>query len=459
MRRKADQVNEVPLSVPQVQDVWKIYYGTPHIKRSRDALMAMTLHSPPRIEVENLDLEADVELTTVLETYWLPWLEGNYDYDKMIGITPWYFRRIRGTKHLYPCIPPWGSGYITTWLDKSHEQQFSWYWHDETKADKNMFFEYGRHCPALDGTLRSPMASLLADWKTERVVRQSTEIAAYQQVRRQHIIEHHPSKMHMADDNITMLESLGEEYASDVVMMQERLQMQKMTVRSDALREALDLATSQNMGVRRKFGKGPFMASESQNEQWERENASILSHSVTLKPDFVYKAVPEPELKINLEVYAKRLDQVSASVMDIPYQMTDTSGKLATNMKGVMRFVNERIRFWLSRFEMITKKAFVMAYSQEVENEFYKRRMHRKRGFFVDDEVTVSISVTPLAEYGELRQVLEDLIIDREKYAVHAFNSLGLPLEDIHIQPIPTVEKEAERTLAPPRKKKPKSDE
>lgn len=435
MRRKGtstnDRVNETTLSTSQVLDVYEIYHNHPYTKRSRDAFVSMVLQNPPEIVMTSENKEAGPELAMVMQTYYLPFLQTMYDWLKMLGVCPWYYRRIRGTVHLYPCVPPWGSGYITTYLDKRHEQQFLWYWNDTREVDRNMHFERTAHVPSLTGTLTSPVSSLIADWKTQRIVRQSTDIAAYQQVRRQHIFEHHPAKNQIGDDNLTTLESFGEGLAADVMAMQEGLANAKVTLRSDALRDAITTTTRNNQGIRKTKGTGPFVRSEEHAEQWERENAGLLDHAVHLKPDFVYKPVPECKLDVRLDDYAKRMDQLAAAIMDVPLQLTESSGKHAQNLQGIMRFINERIKFWLIFFENVTRKIFVMAYGNGLQEEMRTRRPHSVHNYYIQDDIEVRIPVTPIASYDDLKKAYEDQLYTQHAFATHAFHALGLPYEDI----------------------------
>lgn len=174
------------------------------------------------------------------------------------------------------------------------------------------------------------------------------------------------------------------------------------------------------------------MRSEEQNDRWERENASVLDFALTTKPDFVYKAVPAPRVELNLNETLHRFNEEASAVMDIPLQMIESSGRLATNMQGIMRFVNERIKEWLAFFEMITKKAFMLSYGKVIEETLAKQPQKALR-HFADQSIEVHIPVTPVAGYEDLKLAYTDGLYDKDKFAQHGFNALGLPLEDIHV--------------------------
>lgn len=429
---------ETQIIVSEVQDVFEIYHKHPYIKTTRDAFMSMTLHSPPvvtfhRGKGKGTEEDPTEELKLILKMYYVPFLENIYDWIKTVGVCPWYFETIRDTGHRVPIVPPVGSGYIVTLLNDKHKQEFRWYWNDGGKYDRKMYFEKKDHVPTLNGSLTSPISSLLQEWKTLKVIRQSTELVAYRQARQQHVFEYHPPRNQVGDDNITTLESFGEKIAGGVMMAQERLQDAKITVRTDALYRAMLETSSANRGMQRTFGVGPFLRSEEQGEQWERENASVIDYALTMKPDFSYKPVPTPKLDIKLQEISQRFDHASSAVMDVPLQMIDSSGRVSSNMQGIMRFVNERIKEWLSFFEQVTKKVFLLSYGKILEESIQRQPYKMIQQFTTDQSIEVHIPVTPVATYGDLKQAYTDELYKKETFAEHAFNSLGLPKEDIFV--------------------------
>lgn len=428
---------ETHIIATEVQDVFEIYHKHPYIKTTRDAFMSMTLHSPPVITFHrkgaNSIEDATDELKLILKMYYVPFLEDIYDWIKTVGVCPWYFETIRDTGHRVPIVPPVGSGYIVTLLNDKHKQEFRWYWNDGGKYDRKMYFEKKDHIPTLNGSLTSPISSLLQEWKTLKLVRQSTEMVAYRQARQQHVFEYHPPRNQVGDDNITTLESFGEKIAGGVMMAQERLQDAKITVRTDALYRAMLETSAANRGMQRKFGTGPFLRSEEHGDQWERENASVIDYALTMKPDFSYKPVPTPKLDIKLQEITQRFDHAASAVMDVPLQMIDSSGRVSTNMQGIMRFVNERIKEWLSFFEQVTKKVFLLSYGKILEESIQRQPYKMLRHLTTDQSVEVHIPVTPVATYADLKQAYKDELYKKETFAEHAFNALGLPAEDIFV--------------------------
>lgn len=232
---------ETPIVVSEVQDVYEIYHKTSVVKTSRDAFLSMCLHNPPQVKFnsgETTRLPTE-QLNLILTLYFVPWLKASYDWIKMVGVFPWYFETIRDTGFRVPVVPPFGSGYIVTLLNDRHKQEFRWYWSDTGKHDRKMFFERKDHVPTLNGSLTSPIASLLGEWKTQKIVRQSHELAAYRQAHQQHVFEYHPPRNQVGDDNVTTLETFGEKIAGDVISAQERMNDARITVRTDALYKAL----------------------------------------------------------------------------------------------------------------------------------------------------------------------------------------------------------------------------
>src|SRR5690606_16812488 len=105
----------------------------------------------------------------IIERHWMPWLRQVYDWVKMIGICPYYFEKPAGQKeHQVPIVPDIELGYITVFVNKRHKLDYKWYWnhgHEQGHA-KNMLWVITDHAPTKTGALKSPLASLLSQYRT-----------------------------------------------------------------------------------------------------------------------------------------------------------------------------------------------------------------------------------------------------------------------------------------------------
>lgn len=470
MHRKnpSQRLTEVPLKRDQEDDCWDMMDKIPFLMISHDTFISMVLRCPPKIELGTLGWQMTDELEFLMNNYWLKTQQMSYTWLKAVGYCPIYWTPVRGTEHSIPVIPPRGSGYATTYLDDKHIQRFSWYWNDAktSEPDKNVVIETARHPPGLDGTIRSPIASLLYEWRTNKIVRTSTEIATDQQAHQQHVFEFHPAKTGTGDDNLATLESFGDKIAGTVLSQQESIYAMKSRVRMADLHQSLASSSAYNRGIRK---SNPALYSENRSEQWERENANLLERGVPLKPDFNYKPVPPPRITTNLVDVSLRLEKLASAVMDIPFQLIESGGgRTSANVQGNLRFVNERLKDWTDFYEKLTKKWFLIAYGKVIQEgldeEHKKRRIsqsqlsqepHKMLKLYADTEVNVYMSCTPIASVEDISFLHMAGYMTKKTAAEHTFNILGMSHADMTISEYPDMVPRDQ----PPQKKPKKSVE
>jgi hypothetical protein len=407
--------------------IYEAYTSIPNLLLARDAFIAMILKCPPTIRLKTLQRSQTKELEYIIETYWLKWCTDIYDYLQVFGIAPWYWKKLKDSKHHIPVVPPMLSGYFTTFLTSRHDQQFNFYYNDNEKRASNMYFEIKGHPPSMNGKFTSPVSTLLNEYKTSKILRQACEISWHQQARLQHIIEHHPAKNVPGDDNLMNLETFGENIAGFVVQQQEAIHAKKMQVRKQDMYNAIAMSSYKNKSLQQKYGTHKYTHNEKDREEWERNNASLLEKSITLNSDFSYKAVPSPQVHADYVKVMQRLDQLSSAIMDIPLNWIENTGSMTTraNAQGNVRFVNEKIQDWINYFERLLKKAFLINYGETIQQELTY--------MFADEEVEVYMQCTPLASANDIRQIYMDGMISKKNAATHIFNTLGLPNSEIEI--------------------------
>lgn len=416
------------MNADQTKDCLEIYTRNPYIMTARNTFLAIVLNTPPIITLKNMDVIAAPDLVYLSERFYVPFLHAVYDYMKTDGICPWYVERLKGTTYKVPRIPPRKSGRIRTLLGPRRHQQFEWLWEDSTNPAGNVFFEDRGQAPLLDGTLQSPISTLLNEWKLYKIMQESLELIAHRQGRQQHVVEHHPPRNIVGDDNTTPLETFGEKIAGTVMQSQERLRGDKFRVRTDALYESILSVTNANRNQKARFGIGPQLASETRGEQWERDNASSVSQAIALPPDFVYKVVPPPKLDAPFEYVTRRLDSMASAIMDVPIQMIESQSKVSANKEGVDRAVNENVKAWLRFFEDLIKRVFLASFEDTLEE---KLRTDGIIDVALDQMVQVSIPVTPIS--ADLTGLYQNEIINKETYGTHMINTMGLSEADMDL--------------------------
>jgi hypothetical protein len=449
---------EKRLDPKEIEDVIEIYNKLPYIQIARNYFVSMLLRCPPQVTFKTLKLADPRELELILEIKYLPWLIAQYNWLKMFGVFPWYLESMPGTDHKVPTVPPVDSGYITTYLDKKHRQQFKWYWTigSADEYERKMYFIYDEgHLPGLNGKLRSSIASLLSEYRSVKIMRELSEQTWYQQAHPQHIFEFHPPRNVPADDNLMNLESFGEKIAGTVVGQQESIRNLKYTIRKNDLEDSLARTYYKNKGMKRRFG--PFMKSDTEKQQWELENASIVEKGIPLNADYSYKHVPAPTMNADFVRITNRLDMLSSSVMDIPLNNIESGGARTTiSVESSLRFVNERIKGWISVFVRNTKKALLLAYGEQILEAFGDR--YRKSytahnyldkkslEIYTDEEIEVIMPCSPIANKQDYYMLWKSGMMAQKTTAQYLFNDIGIPPEDITIsQPLEIKEKEQKK--------------
>ncbi len=409
---------------------------------SRNAFIAMVLHTLLKIKLAGVEMSK--ELTILIELYWSDWMIAKYDWLQCFGVVPWFVRKVKGTHHRFPVVPKFNSGHIETYLDKDHVQQFKWIWKDGGE-DSNVHFDVKSHAPDLDGHYTSPISTLLNEWRTVKIIRESIEISSYRQARTQHIFEFHPPKNAQGDDNLINLESFGDKIACTVLSQQEGLQNAKYSMRADELQRSLATASANNRGLKARFGVQSFLKSEGTDEKWERENANVLESGIPLRPDYVYKSVPSPHVHASLTDICSRFDRMASAILDVPLSIIEAmGGKTTANVQGSYRFLNERIKDWQEYYKKSTKKAFLMLYGKELQEDLNRRaRIIRSQrpdvilDMYIDTYVEVEMSYTPIANVGDIEKLHETGFMKKKVAGAHIFNVLGMPLSDLHVTKSP----------------------
>lgn len=433
------QNSEVRLNQKQIDDIDDLFNQSSYGYAAHSAFVNMVLACPPKVKLKTLDWDQSEELGYLLATYYWPFLKQMHLEFKKWGICAWYAERIPGSKHYIPRIPPFKSGYITTFLTEKHRQGFRWYWNGEQDPDQSVYFEKSAYLPGLDGSIRSPLSGILHDWRTAKIIRLSKEIVTQQQAHQQHIFEFHPAKSTGGDDNLDTLESFGDTIAGTVMAQQEGLYNSRMSIRKDELKYSLYSATMANQTSRQRQGMSVYTNTDTPRDQWERDNANLLERAMKLPPDFVYKSVPSPSVSESMEFILQRVDRSICLTMDIPYQLIETVGgvKTSASVQGNIRFVNERMKDWNGIFITVTHRILLILYGHILQEGLRRissqatENPARMLELFADSELEVYLPCTPLANVEDLIMMEDRQYMDKRTAAEHVFNALGLPHADL----------------------------
>jgi hypothetical protein len=433
-------INEIPLCQEELADVRQLY-NYHAIQVARQNYIDTVFCGPFHVSIPPLGIAATQELEALIRSYWVPWQRDVHDELNQVGICPFHFKRVRGTVHWRPAVPKPGTGRITTYADpKTHEQKFRWYWQNSSEDDKTTHWITNHNAPALNGRLRSPVASLLPDYRTIVRMREDLEYASKQSTHMPYIWEYHPSKLNRGDDGLSTLE-YGEGIAGMVVTQYERLKQVKARVNTDALKQSM---------IRQHIANGKIMPpkkgslwTEAQADVLERGNPGLVDRSVHLPPDFRYVAAQKPTPVADLERYLRRFDALAASVMGFPLEMVRAESNVrASNAQGNVLFLNEKIKAGLAFYADVTKHALLQVYGTAIQNgldSLVRRNLSpvdapwKILRLYAKDVVEVQMRCTPMLSKETLQDLWTKGFMSKETCGEYMFRRLGLPVEDMEI--------------------------
>lgn len=451
---------EVRLNQEQVDDTWAIYHRTPNIQVARDAFASIVFCAPFTVTTKSLALQESDEVRVLIEQHWLKWQNDVYDWLKMYGICPYYLERVGRTVHRYPVVPPFGTGYITTYVKvkaNKQKQAFKWYWNGHGNPtvqqamgyDKDVEFIIGHHAPTIQGQLTSPVSTLIDDYRALRIVREAMETATHQAARPVHLFEHHPPKNGTVDNHLVSLEFGGERAAGAMLEQVEAMQQRKAQIKTSDLVQSLLESALHNKRLNGLTPSGPFKElSQDRRRAMDMENPGLYSRSFPLRADYKYVQAASPKILTDFQKLEKHVDTKAASVMDFPLELIQpsSSARGASNVQGNLRYINEQIKSTLKFFARITKHVFIQAYGSVLQAQMNQFTYLNRRTFksdeammhlYVESEVVVEMQCNPIMSVSDIQQLHMMGIMSKRTMAEHAFAQYAIPETQISLSEWP----------------------
>lgn len=443
------------LNAPQMNDIWNMFQSLPWTMVSRDSFLGMLLSCPPEIVITTLNWRvSDDELQVLLETNWMTFYHNFYTWWKLFGICPWYYKKVRGSPHAFPCIPPFGTGIIKTrWDTGKRFQQFGWVWTTDDQTDNpnpdidpHMHFEVGMHPPLLSGRITTPLASLITDFRTASIIRDAIEFTTTSQKFIQHMFERNPPRNKGTDEEyMTTYEAFGEGMVGSIMAEREGLQQQKNQIQTEELKQIIWSASQQNYQRAQRVVHSETHAQTASRHQ--AMNNGVEANHLPLPPYWTYKPAAVPRVHANLQEALQRLDVQAAAVMDYPLDMirSPSGGTRSANRDLNLRFVNEKIKQWNHIYTTVTKKIFLLWYKPTLVDGT-EQILNRARGskldsglimtrkqleLFMERNVTVQMSCTPLTSLDSLTRLAQMGVLQPKAFKQHAMEHFALPLSDM----------------------------
>jgi hypothetical protein len=438
------KANEQPLDKHQGDDLYELFHAVPVIQNSYTIFTHITTSCPPEINVNGIkDAKLfDDEFDLIVVMYWLPYFREVYKRLKIFGICPWYFVPLQGTQYRIPIVPPYNSGYITTYMDKNHRQRFKWYW-DGSKDDFKMNFELEDGGPNIDGTHQSVLCSLLSLYRVIKNVSKCSVIVHHRQAHPESIIEYNPPRNVTGDDDLVTLSKWPEEIAGTINKNLMRFKQRKLTLQKSELNRAIQKATVENL---LREGPMPLTFSETRGEQNERHQSGLIQQSVILPPFYSYKAVQTPKLDANITQMYEMLTKQAQLTMDVPSTLSEQqTSKTKAAASNSLRVFNETVKYWLRFFENLTLKAILSEYGTTIQthlDDLVRRRTSMlTEGKFLKMNAEVDIKVEmrclPILSQVQLEQYYMQGLLEPKTYVRHVAANTGIPESELKIPPRP----------------------
>jgi hypothetical protein len=434
------------LDVATVQDLLEMYRSSPVLGLARKSFLAKVLGEPFTFSIPAIGVQSNKDMEHIISMYWMPFLRSVYDWCMLFGVCPYYFVSSGGAGgHKIPMIPDMNLGYVTVGVTKDHRYEYKWYWqHDtSTEQDTRMLWIVTDNHPRRDGTLCSPLVSLLPEYGSLLKLQRAQDVAATQCARPVHVMEHVGGDRFgkEANDNLThLVADFGTKAAGISAARQEAASQQRLRVKTAELYKQLQSAQRANT-----------MQSTVQQTLWtdtaadtlEEMDAGFSSRVVVMRPDFKYTSAAKPTLVGDYEKARSSFNTMAAAVMGFSMEMLTPVGQARSqNIQGALDFENDRIRDQSAFFVTVLRSALIIAYRdqfKQVMEDARSWRINKLNGgdpskvvfLYPELDVQIDMAAASLTTYSELKQMHSDGLITKETMGMHVFKNKNLPAEQM----------------------------
>jgi hypothetical protein len=461
--------NECSLCKEQVYDINKMWNEIPSIRIAAETTLSLICSTPFTFTIAKLGLVSNKDTEKIIIRHWIPWQKGVYINCKKWGVCPYYFVKPEGQNdHQVPVIPDFNLGYITVYTTDDHRVKFKWYWSHDMQVDKEekkMLWIETENAPNPDGTLKSPLSSLLSQFRTILILQKSLETASAQCANPTHVLEHHPPGGSAQNDNLTQLvANFGEKAAGLSKQRQELARASELRVRTAELIKQTHQAHERNSGMA--FNRKRIMFTDLDEEAMARMDSGWDTRVIPLAQDWKYTQTARPTVVAELEKHMTAFNTDASAIMDFAREMIQPMGSARTqNVRGGERFINERVEGQKNMLRGHTHTALIIAYRRQFEVAFNEAKAwvtNRQGGdpqkianMCPDLDVQVEMACTPIFTYEDVKQMWIDGIMSKETFAHHAFRMKSLPHDQIHVTTLPDkLPKDQVIPIIQPKKKK-----
>ena len=443
MRKGPNLMNftdEVGLDLSAIQDIQDMYRNCPAIVLARKSFLSKTIGEPFTFSIPAIGIVSNKDMEKVISFHWMPFLRQVYDWCQMIGICPYYFKKIG--MHKVPIVPDMDLGYITVVVNKDHQLEYKWYWSHgvQTEQQTDMLWVMTENRPTNKGIIRSPVASLLPTYSSLLKLKRAQDVAVTQRARPVHIMEHVNTKnMHHNDDLSTLVADFGAKAAGISKARREAQIQQNIRVKTAELYRSLQQTTEAN---RARSTVQATLWTETPADTLEEMDAGFGNRVVVMREDFKYSQAAKPDVIVDYYKAEMQFNTLASAVMGFSMELlTPVGNARAQNVKGAQDFENDRIREQASFFQTVLQSALIIAYKEQFQQVMEDARNWRisKLGgdpqrvavLFPELDVQIDMSSASVTTYEELKAMHMDGLITKETFGTHVFKNKNLPMEQM----------------------------
>ena len=444
------KANGVQIGMAQERDIEEMFTKMPMLHAGMEATNGWALCHEPVIKWPDLGKRGNEKnLGPYVRRYIVPLRWEFYKRRKQFGITAWGQRKV-GDEWV-PYCPPIGSGFIwRTWDKDERCYLYQWYWYNQENAlpDTSMRIKIWYE-PDINGNYTSPAASVLGMFGLDKVVIASASRAIFHAAYLPTFLVSTPPRYKPGEEKIEIdwadAEELGMQ-REGWARANERQQLDRGAAENAA---AMAYAANRNLQTL-DWGRNPVLNSESQKEREAREGNGIMDRLVWLDDYRTPVPAASPALLADPLLYAKRMDELCATLVDFPMQMVISDrAQHAGNFDAQTTFARDRMKAILIQLNADLVEVIVDTMRDVLREEYIAQSIATAneigRALTEVEYLAVHRAVhnlvieqpcTPLVTLEQFVQLWELGLMDQEELADHAAHQLGIPREDMKVTPL-----------------------
>lgn len=432
---------ETPLDEEALADLFSMYSSEPIISLGRQAFLSKALNGPFQFSIPAIGLKSNGDMETIINAYWMPFLRRVYDWWMIIGVAPYYFD-VTENNHPYPIAPDFDLGFITVSINDKHKPVFRYYWNHgiEPVYEPKMLWSVTEARPSRTGEIRSPLVSLLGDYRSLIKLRRSQDVVVTQAPRPIHIMERQSKALGANNDNLTSLKAQFGDIAAGV--SKQRIEEERnhaIRVKTAELHKQLQQTHAANLA---RSSVQPTLWTDTPETLLEEMDSGFSSRVVALLPDWKYTSAARPTLVGDYYKAQMQFNTIASAKMGFSLELIIPMGSSRSqNVQGGLTFERERTQEQNNLFAGIIKTALIIAYRKQIQQVMHDARQWRieKLGgdpnkvifLYPELDVQVDMSSGTTLLYEELKQMHSDGLITKDTFSKHAGKSKNLPADQM----------------------------